>query len=421
MLQKLLPDFTGRKVLDLGCGYGWHCQYAVEHGAAEVVGVDSSRRMLSRARELHTDERIAYRLAAMESLDFPAASFHVVLSSLAFHYVADFPALVGRIAQWLRPGGSFVFSVEHPVFTSYGTQDWWYGPDGTILHFPVDRYFEEGPREAVFLGETMTKYHRTLTTYLQTLLEQGLVLRQVVEPRPPQEMMDLPGMREELRRPMMLLVGAEKPGRRPYEPSTHCGIPLWAVPAILYGADSPMSGCTFTASWGARRRRNPLPSWCVPAAAKCCPLISPEHGERCSDKSFAPWDAVPELENLLTLAQSRWDHISLRATSLGAWFSLLAFAGRPLEQALLVSPVLDMERLIRGMMAGACVSEEELRARGEIPVELGETLSWRYLQYARTHPPCGLGYSHRHIVPRARCPHQPGRRSRPLSGVFGAA
>lgn len=55
----------------------------------------------------------------------------------------------------------------------------WYGPDGTILHFPVDRYFEEGPREAVFLGETMTKYHRTLTTYLQTLLEQGLVLRQV--------------------------------------------------------------------------------------------------------------------------------------------------------------------------------------------------------------------------------------------------
>ena len=201
----------GERVLDLGCGYGWHCQYAVEHGAAEAMGVDSSRRMLSRARELHTDERIAYRLAAMESLDFPAASFHVVLSSLAFHYVADFPALVGRVAQWLRPGGSFVFSVEHPVFTSYGTQDWWYGPDGTILHFPVDRYFEEGPREAVFLGETMTKYHRTLTTYLQTLLEQGLVLRQVVEPRPPQEMMDLPGMREELRRPMMLLLSAHKP------------------------------------------------------------------------------------------------------------------------------------------------------------------------------------------------------------------
>ena len=123
-----------------------------------------------------------------------------------------------------------------------------------------------------------------------------------------------------------------------------------------------------------------------PSGSQVLSIDLPEHGERCSDKSFAPWDAVPELENLLTLAQSRWDHISLRATSLGAWFSLLAFAGRPLEQALLVSPVLDMERLIRGMMAGACVSEEELRARGEIPVEFGETLSWRYLQYAQTHP-----------------------------------
>ena len=26
-LQRLLPDFQGRQVLDLGCGYGWHCRY----------------------------------------------------------------------------------------------------------------------------------------------------------------------------------------------------------------------------------------------------------------------------------------------------------------------------------------------------------------------------------------------------------
>ncbi len=182
-----------------------------------------------------------------------------------------------------------------------------------------------------------------------------------------------------------------------------------------------MSGCTFTASWGARRRRNPLPSWCVPAAAKCCPLISPEHGERCSDKSFAPWDAVPELENLLTLAQSRWDHISLRATSLGAWFSLLAFAGRPLEQALLVSPVLDMERLIRGMMAGACVSEEELRARGaKFLWSLGDAVL-AVSPVRADSPPLWSG-----ILPPPYCtpstmPSPAGRRSRPLSGVFGAA
>lgn len=43
-LEPLLPDFAGKRVLDLGCGYGWHCIYAAEHGAAAVTGVDLSGR-----------------------------------------------------------------------------------------------------------------------------------------------------------------------------------------------------------------------------------------------------------------------------------------------------------------------------------------------------------------------------------------
>lgn len=209
-LEKLLPDFHGRRVLDLGCGYGWHCQYAAEHGAACVLGTDISQKMLEAARARNPGPSIEYRQAAMEELRFPDGSFDVVLSSLAFHYVKDFRPLVRSISRWLTPGGSFVFSVEHPVFTAYGSQDWYYGPDGEILHFPVDNYYLEGPREAVFLGERVTKYHRTLTTYLDTLLENGFRLTRVVEPQPPENMMELPGMRDELRRPMMLLVSAVK-------------------------------------------------------------------------------------------------------------------------------------------------------------------------------------------------------------------
>lgn len=209
-LEKLLPDFHGRRVLDLGCGYGWHCQYAAEHGAACVLGTDISQKMLEAARARNPGPSIEYRQAAMEELRFPDGSFDVVLSSLAFHYVKDFRPLVRSISRWLTPGGGFVFSVEHPVFTAYGSQDWYYGPDGEILHFPVDNYYLEGPREAVFLGERVTKYHRTLTTYLDTLLENGFRLTRVVEPQPPEDMMELPGMRDELRRPMMLLVSAVK-------------------------------------------------------------------------------------------------------------------------------------------------------------------------------------------------------------------
>ncbi len=209
-LQKILPDFKGRKVLDLGCGYGWHCKYAAENGADFVLGTDISHKMLETARQRNSDKRIEYQCIAMEDLDFRAGTFDIVLSSLAFHYVKDFEPLAKNIAMWLKKGGEFVFSVEHPVFTSYGTQDWYYDSDGNILHFPVDHYYYEGKREAVFLGEKVTKYHRTLTTYLNAMLQNGFMIQHVTEPQPPEEMMDLPGMRDEMRRPMMLLISAKK-------------------------------------------------------------------------------------------------------------------------------------------------------------------------------------------------------------------
>lgn len=209
-LQRVLPDFAGKRVLDLGCGYGWHCLYAAEHGAASVLGTDISQKMLAVAAEKNAHPAIEYRCAAMEDLRFDDGSFDIVLSSLAFHYVKEFAPLVTRIARWLSPHGRFVFSAEHPVFTAYGTQDWIYDDNGNIQHFPVDRYFEQGARDAVFLGEHVTKYHRTLTTYLDTLLQNGFALRHIIEPQPPEEMLSLPGMQDEMRRPMMLIVAAEK-------------------------------------------------------------------------------------------------------------------------------------------------------------------------------------------------------------------
>ena len=208
--QKMMPDFSDKEVLDLGCGYGWHCAYAAEKGAKRVLGIDLSEKMLQKAEKINSHQKITYKRGAMEDLELPESSFDIVLSSLAFHYVKDFPAFVKKISSWLRPEGIFIFSVEHPVFTAYGSQDWYYDDRGEILHFPVDNYYYEGKREALFLGEKVIKYHRTLTTYVNSLLQNGFMLEGLVEPAPPENMLELPGMKDEMRRPMMLLVRTVK-------------------------------------------------------------------------------------------------------------------------------------------------------------------------------------------------------------------
>lgn len=210
-LRAMLPDMRGKRVLDLGCGYGWHCIYAAEQGAAEVVGIDISERMIAEARRRNPRPNITYRQCAVEDFEAPAGSVDVVLSSLAFHYLESFDDVCRRVHEWLEPGGAFVFSAEHPVFTAEGSQEWVRDAEGRPLHWPVDRYFNEGRREATFLGEQVVKYHKTLTTYLRGLLRNGFEITDFSEPQPSAELLDtVPGMTDELRRPMMMLVAARK-------------------------------------------------------------------------------------------------------------------------------------------------------------------------------------------------------------------
>lgn len=209
-LQKLLPDFKGKRVLDLGCGFGWHCQYAIEHGAKAVTGVDISEKMLAVAKE-KTDSKIRYIRMPIEDISFGENSFDAVISSLAFHYIESFEQIVEKVSGCLIPNGDFVFSVEHPIFTAYGSQDWYYDEIGNILHFPVDNYFFEGDRTANFLGEKVIKYHKTLTTYLNGLIQGGFELTGIVEPQPSEYLLGtVKGMEDELRRPMMLIISAKK-------------------------------------------------------------------------------------------------------------------------------------------------------------------------------------------------------------------
>jgi ubiquinone/menaquinone biosynthesis C-methylase UbiE len=208
-LKKMLPDFEGKRVLDLGCGFGWHCRFAIENGAKSVIGVDISQTMLNEARNKTKSENIQYICMPIEDIDFPDNSFDVIMSSLALHYIQSFEDILSKVSKFLSKDGVFVFSVEHPIFTAQGPQDWYYDDKGNILHWPVDQYFTEGVRTANFLDEEVIKYHRTLTTYLNNLIKAGFEITGLVEPKPAENLLNtVPGILDELRRPMMLLVSA---------------------------------------------------------------------------------------------------------------------------------------------------------------------------------------------------------------------
>jgi len=208
-LRALLPDPEGLRILDLGCGFGWFCRWARQQGAARVLGIDVSEKMLARARETTADPAIAYRQADLEALDLPAGSFDLAYSSLTLHYLANLGALFATVHRALVPGGRFVFSAEHPIYTA-PAKPAWKSEDGRQT-WPLDRYLEEGPRTTDWLASGVVKQHRTVATYLNLLLETGFALRRVEEWGPTDaQIAARPDWASERQRPPFLLVSADR-------------------------------------------------------------------------------------------------------------------------------------------------------------------------------------------------------------------
>ena len=113
----------------------------------------------------------------------------------------------------------------------------------------------------------------------------------------------------------------------------------------------------------------------------------PEHGERKDEDTLCKVQVcVQELGEVLAYAQSRWKEISLFACSMGAYFSLLAYRDAGLNKALFLSPVVDMEQIIRNMMTWFSVTPERLEKEQSIETPVGQTLYWDYFRYVLDHP-----------------------------------
>lgn len=95
-LQALWPDLHEKAVLDLGCGYGWHCIYAAQQGARQVVGLDSSSKMIKVAQEQNSHVKINYLLCDLEKYHYPSRAYDLVIANLVLHYVADLDSITKK-------------------------------------------------------------------------------------------------------------------------------------------------------------------------------------------------------------------------------------------------------------------------------------------------------------------------------------
>lgn len=210
VLRAMLPDMHGLRVVDLGCGFGWFCRWAREQGAAQVLGIDVSENMLARARTASSDSAITYAIADLERVELPECLFDLAYSSLALHYIDDAGRLFAELYRALSPGGSFVFSTEHPIYMAPKNPGWSIDAQGRKA-WPVDGYFMEGPRTTDWLTKGVVKYHRTLGTTLKLLLRSGFTITRLEEWSPTAgQIAARPELAEELERPMFLLVSARR-------------------------------------------------------------------------------------------------------------------------------------------------------------------------------------------------------------------
>jgi SAM-dependent methyltransferase len=207
-LRSMLPELKDLRVLDLGCGFGAFCRWAVEQGAREVVGLDLSQRMLDSARQRGPGLPIRYEQTDLETFEPPYQAFDLVYSSLAVHYLADFDAFCAKVRNTLPSGGRFVFSMEHPIFAARANPEWMTDAQGNRV-FAIADYAREGERVTDWVVDGIVKYHRKISTCVTALLRHGFVIDAMDEWSPtPADLDAHPSLADEIVRPMLLLMAA---------------------------------------------------------------------------------------------------------------------------------------------------------------------------------------------------------------------
>ena len=197
----MLPDLSGKRVLDVGCGEGYNTRIFADL-CGEVIGIDVSEKMVAAAREVESakSQGIKYHPAPGNDLRmFDDGSFDGVLSTMAMMDMADYEGCIRECARLLRADGLLQFSILHPLMM---TRHWKWIEDeqGERVGVVVGNYFGLLPSktsddvEEWFFASAppevrakarpfqIPRFFRTFSEYFNPLSNAGFDVLQVKEP-----------------------------------------------------------------------------------------------------------------------------------------------------------------------------------------------------------------------------------------------
>lgn len=157
------------------------------------------------------------------------------------------------------------------------------------------------------------------------------------------------------------------------------------IPALIWGKESENA---YIFVHGKMSRKEYAKQFALIAEEKGFQTLSfdlPEHGERTDGERLDVLNGKKDLSEVADYALKKWKNLSLFACSIGAYFSLETFGEMPFQKALFLSPIANMQYLVKQMMLWSDVSEERLKAEKEIETPV-DTLRWDYYNYILAHP-----------------------------------
>ena len=176
---RLLGNVKGKNILEIGCG-GGQCSIAFAMHGAKCTGLDLSKEQIKHAEELAKKNKVSVEFLKqdIQSLKgFKSHSYDIVFSAFALQYVPDLTKCFKEVARVLKKGGLFVFSFDHPFYTSLSPKT-----------LRIDKYYNKSGRYA----ETETwsdgsrhkfvMYRRKISEIYDSLLEAGFYVEKIIEP-----------------------------------------------------------------------------------------------------------------------------------------------------------------------------------------------------------------------------------------------